>query len=151
MTRTEHHRAVFALLDASRFSEAEVNLRYEQAVNPDYWLNLNPSLSISPQFLRVTQEANPLSPDTISAQAQQLREIGYFHSGPVIDISLTRNLAQAMSTLSPREQEILSLFYFEQLTKQEIATKLRVKYSRISQIHSAAITKLRTHFEAKKT
>ena len=62
-----------------------------------------------------------------------------------------RNLAQAMSTLSPREQEILSLFYFEQLTKQEIATKLRVKYSRISQIHSAAITKLRTHFEAKKT
>lgn len=62
---------------------------------------------------------------------------------------IRQNLAQAMSTLPPRERRILFLYYFEQLTMQEIAANLGVKNSRISQIHSAAITKLRAHLKAK--
>jgi RNA polymerase sigma factor FliA len=60
-----------------------------------------------------------------------------------------QHLAQAMSYLSPRERRILSLYYFEQFTMQEIASILAVKNSRISQIHSAAIAKLRTHLQSK--
>jgi RNA polymerase sigma factor for flagellar operon FliA len=58
-------------------------------------------------------------------------------------------LAQAISNLSPREKQILSLYYFEQLTMQEIASILDVNSSRISQIHSAALAKLRAHLEAR--
>lgn len=62
---------------------------------------------------------------------------------------MRQHLAQAMACLSQREKRILSLYYFEQLTMQEIATVLDLKNSRISQIHSAAIEKLRAHLEAK--
>jgi RNA polymerase sigma factor for flagellar operon FliA len=64
---------------------------------------------------------------------------------------MRQHLAQAMSNLSQREKQILSLHYFEQLTMQEIASILDVKNSRISQIHSAALAKLRAHLEAKET
>jgi len=58
-------------------------------------------------------------------------------------------LAQAMSNLSPEENQILSMYYFEQLTMQKIASTLSMKHSRISQIHSAALAKLRVCLEAK--
>jgi RNA polymerase sigma factor for flagellar operon FliA len=62
---------------------------------------------------------------------------------------MRRHLVQAMSNLSPRENRILSLYYFEQLQMQEIASILDVTPSRISQICSAALAKLRTHLEGK--
>lgn len=64
---------------------------------------------------------------------------------------IRRDLVQAMSTLPPREQQILTLYYIEQLTMQEIASVLGVKNSRVSQIHSAAIAKLRAHLRAKES
>jgi len=63
---------------------------------------------------------------------------------------MRQHLAQAMFKLSQREKQILSLYYFEQLTMREIASILDLKNSRVSQIHSAALAKLRTHLEAKK-
>jgi RNA polymerase sigma factor for flagellar operon FliA len=80
-------------------------------------------------------ESAPAKPDE-SPLAQCLRS------------EMKRNLAQGMSTLTPKEQEVLSLYYFEQLTMQKIASVLGVKNSRISQIHSAAIVKLRAHLQA---
>jgi len=62
---------------------------------------------------------------------------------------MRQHLAQAMSNLSQIEKKVLSLYYFEQLTMQEIASILDVRNSRISQIHSAALAKMRTHLEAK--
>jgi RNA polymerase sigma factor FliA len=59
-----------------------------------------------------------------------------------------QHLAQAISNLPEREKRILSLYYFEQLTMQEIASILCVRKSRISQIHSAALAKLRRHLGA---
>jgi RNA polymerase sigma factor for flagellar operon FliA len=60
---------------------------------------------------------------------------------------MKQQLTQAMSLLSTREKEVLSLHYFEQLTMQEIASMLDLGSSRISQIHSAALAKLRVHLE----
>ena len=62
---------------------------------------------------------------------------------------MREHLTQAMSNLSPREKQLLSLYYVEQRTMQEIASILNLKRSRISQIHSAALAKLRTCLEAK--
>lgn len=53
-------------------------------------------------------------------------------------------LAQAISELPEREQQVLSLYYFEELTMKEVGAVLRVGESRISQIHSMAMLHLRT-------
>ncbi len=53
-------------------------------------------------------------------------------------------LAQAIGTLSEKEQMVISLYYREELTMREIAAVMDLAESRVSQIHSLAITKLRT-------
>jgi RNA polymerase sigma factor for flagellar operon FliA len=62
---------------------------------------------------------------------------------------MRQHLSEAISNLSQRERQVVSLYYFEQLKMQEIAPILGVKSARISQIHSAALAKLRAHLEAK--
>lgn len=52
-------------------------------------------------------------------------------------------LANAVSELPEREQMILSLYYREELTMKEIAEVLGIAVSRVSQLHAAAIVKLR--------
>jgi len=53
------------------------------------------------------------------------------------------HLSEAISTLSEREQLILSLYYREELTMKEIAAVVGVALSRVSQIRVAALAKLR--------
>jgi len=53
------------------------------------------------------------------------------------------HLAEAIAKLSEREQLILSLYYREELTMKEIAGVMQVVESRVSQIHSMALAKLR--------
>jgi RNA polymerase sigma factor for flagellar operon FliA len=53
------------------------------------------------------------------------------------------HLAEAVSQMSEREQLILSLYYQEELTMKEIAQVVGIVVSRVSQIHAAAMVKLR--------
>jgi RNA polymerase sigma factor for flagellar operon FliA len=53
-------------------------------------------------------------------------------------------LTQAVKTLSEKEQMVISLYYREELTMREVAAVMDLAESRVSQIHSLAITKLRT-------
>jgi RNA polymerase sigma factor FliA len=52
-------------------------------------------------------------------------------------------LAAAIDKLPSREKLLLSLFYYEELTKKEIAELMKVSAARISQLHSRAIERLR--------
>lgn len=56
-------------------------------------------------------------------------------------------LAKAISELSEREQLILSLYYVEELTMKEVSEVVDLAVSRVSQIHSAALAKLRMMLE----
>jgi RNA polymerase sigma factor for flagellar operon FliA len=56
---------------------------------------------------------------------------------------LKRVIAQTLSHLSRKEQLVVSLYYYEELTLKEIANVLNLTESRISQIHTGAIVKLR--------
>ncbi|MBX6377349.1 MAG: FliA/WhiG family RNA polymerase sigma factor [Clostridia bacterium] len=58
---------------------------------------------------------------------------------------LRRALAEAIDRLPARERLIVSLYYFEGLTAKEIAGILRLSISRISQLHSRALARLRGH------
>ncbi len=60
---------------------------------------------------------------------------------------LERLLAQAIEKMPPVERTVLSLYYQEELTLREIAEVMRLHLSRISQLKSQAILRLRTFLE----
>jgi RNA polymerase sigma factor for flagellar operon FliA len=53
-------------------------------------------------------------------------------------------LAKAIAQLPAREQQVLALYYQEELTMKETGEVLGVGESRVSQIHSLAVARLRT-------
>lgn len=57
--------------------------------------------------------------------------------------SLQRSLAQAIATLPEREQQVLALYYVEELNLKEIGQILGVTESRVCQIRSKAACRLR--------
>ena len=65
-----------------------------------------------------------------------------FHNTYIAEIRT--HLAEAITFLSEKEQLVLSLYYHEELTMKEIGAALGYTESRISQIHSKAVLKLRT-------
>ncbi len=56
-------------------------------------------------------------------------------------------LTDAVARLSEREQLILSLYYREELTMREVAKVVSLAVSRVAQIHSAALAKLKAILE----
>ncbi|HOT30510.1 MAG TPA: RNA polymerase sigma factor WhiG, partial [Candidatus Ozemobacteraceae bacterium] len=54
-----------------------------------------------------------------------------------------RILADAISKLSERERMVITLYYYEDLTSKEIGKILGVSDSRVSQLHTKAILRLR--------
>lgn len=52
-------------------------------------------------------------------------------------------LARALDRLSEKERLVVTLFYYEEFTQKEIAGILELSEGRISQLHSAALIKLR--------
>lgn len=56
-------------------------------------------------------------------------------------------LAQAIGELPPKERQILSLYYFDELTMKETGQVVGVSESRVCQIHSAAIIRLRARMK----
>lgn len=59
-------------------------------------------------------------------------------------------LAKVIETLNEKEQLVLQLFYKEELTLTEIGQVMGLSTSRISQIHSKAIYKLRNTMQDQK-
>jgi RNA polymerase sigma factor FliA len=56
-------------------------------------------------------------------------------------------LAGAISNLPEKEQKVLALYYYEELTMKDIGAVLGVGESRVSQIHSLALVRLRGRLE----
>jgi RNA polymerase sigma factor FliA len=52
-------------------------------------------------------------------------------------------LAEAISELPKKEQRVLALYYYEELTMKEVGAALGIGESRVSQIHSLAMVRLR--------
>ena len=57
---------------------------------------------------------------------------------------MKQRLIDAIEELPEKERMVLTLYYYEELTMKEIGLTLGVVESRISQIHSAAVVRLRT-------
>ena len=61
----------------------------------------------------------------------------------LVDEDNRRQLADAVAQLSERDRTIVSLYYFESLTLAEIGKVLGVTESRVSQLHTRAVLRLR--------
>jgi RNA polymerase sigma factor for flagellar operon FliA len=56
-------------------------------------------------------------------------------------------LARAVAELPQKEQQVLALYYSEELTMREVGVVLGIGESRVSQIHSLAVVRLRARLE----
>jgi len=57
---------------------------------------------------------------------------------------LKKRLVKAIENLPERDRTLISLYYYEELTLKEISGVLGVSTSRVSQLHAAAVFKLRS-------
>jgi RNA polymerase sigma factor for flagellar operon FliA len=67
------------------------------------------------------------------------------------DVQFERNevrdrVRQAIATLPPREQRVISMYYYGEITMKDIGTALGVNESRVSQLHARALKRLREAF-----
>ncbi len=60
---------------------------------------------------------------------------------------IQRILAEAIEKLPEKEKLIVSLYYYDQLTMKEIGHVLNISESRVSQIHSKAMLRLRARLD----
>ena len=56
---------------------------------------------------------------------------------------LTQVLGEALQLLTEKEQKVITLYYYEELTLKEISNILEVSESRISQLHTRALQKMK--------
>lgn len=57
---------------------------------------------------------------------------------------LTKILGEALDLLTDKEKKVITLYYYEELTLKEISNILEVSESRISQLHTRALQKMKT-------
>ena len=56
---------------------------------------------------------------------------------------LKKVLRESMDLLTEKEQKVILLYYYEDLTLKEISNILEVSESRVSQLHTKALAKMR--------
>lgn len=52
-------------------------------------------------------------------------------------------LADTIDTLSEKEKNVISLYYYDELTYKEIGRLLNISESRVSQLHTKAIIRMK--------
>jgi RNA polymerase sigma factor for flagellar operon FliA len=57
---------------------------------------------------------------------------------------LTKVLGEALDLLTEKERKVITLYYYEELTLKEISSILEVSESRVSQLHTRALQKMKT-------
>ncbi|CUX49437.1 sigma-70 family RNA polymerase sigma factor [Clostridium sp. C105KSO13] len=64
-----------------------------------------------------------------------------------LDQEFKNTLAKGIRSLKEKEQTVISLYYIEELNMKQIASIINVSEPRVSQIHAAAVLKLRKYIE----
>jgi RNA polymerase sigma factor FliA len=76
---------------------------------------------------------------------EDANEVGYEER--ILQQKLRRNIIDAIGQLPERERLVVSLYYYEELNLKEIGMILDVSESRVCQMHSSALLKLRNLLE----
>lgn len=96
-------------------------------------VNLSSMISLE-EFLEQNYEIGV----TTAPESRDEKPEGYIEMAELREI-----LADAISKLPEKEKMVITLYYFEDLTLKEISAIMKVSESRISQLHTKAILRLR--------
>jgi RNA polymerase sigma factor FliA len=99
-------------------------------------VNVTVLLSLDDTFPNQNGEGSPLSEMASDSQAPSSQD-------RLEELELRDLLVQNLKHLPDQERLVLALYYYEELTFKEIGNILRLTESRVSQIHSKAILKLK--------
>jgi len=139
----------------------EVSAAYDELSNV---LMREPSSKEMSEYLNISEEelhrhymeisrSNVLSFEALLENALQTEilspdeEDGSLPEQTMFRQELEKELAKAIDSLSERERLVISLYYYENLKLAEISTVLGVSESRVCQIHSKAIEKMKKTLE----
>lgn len=89
------------------------------------------------EFLEQGSEVSNEAMKTKSAQFDSPEEV-------VAKTELKQMLVQSLEILTEKERRVIELYYYEDLTLKEISSILEVSESRISQLHTRALQKMKT-------
>jgi RNA polymerase sigma factor for flagellar operon FliA len=142
---------------SSALEKACVNLEQRLGRDPteeELALEMNMEMD---EFHKVLDEIKGISflPENIHDVVRENRESQMLASGSeeLFDSAyrkeIRKHLAEAITGLAEKEQLVLSLYYYDELTMKEIGATLGYTESRISQIHTKAMLKLRTRLAKK--
>jgi RNA polymerase sigma factor for flagellar operon FliA len=73
----------------------------------------------------------------VSSQFEQPEKVMEKHE-------LKEMLMEALELLTEKEKKVILLYYYEELTLKEISNILEVSESRVSQLHTKALSKMKT-------
>ncbi len=105
-------------------------------------VNMSQMISLE-DYLEQNHETgfDPLSMDKDINQPEQRMEI----------VELKETLSEAIEKLPEKERIVVTLYYYEELTLKEISAIMKVSESRISQLHTKAIMRMRGKLERQKS
>ena len=119
------------------------------ATNEELCKELDMSIEELEGLQNQTQIANLVSLDEYLEQGSEVRvEAGnkqrFEQPEQVIERQeLKRILAEAIDSLKENERKVIALYYFEELTLKEISKILDVSESRVSQLHTKSLKKMK--------
>src|SRR5271168_102126 len=93
-----------------------------------------------------TQSDDGGSDDTIAVMASRPEEDPF---QVTLRAELRACLASAIEELDEKERQVLALYYLEELTMKEVGVILEIGESRVSQIHTAALIRLRSRLQGR--
>jgi RNA polymerase sigma factor for flagellar operon FliA len=82
-------------------------------------------------------------PDTVDMPASEINE----PEAQIAEEQFMASLVDSIETLPERERTVISLYYVEEMNLKEIGAVLDVSESRVSQILSSSVQKLRRHLD----
>ncbi len=142
--------------EAKEVMEAREQLKSESGREPDMD-ELAEATSLSKKRIEkihsYLDSAQWLSLDTDYEDATLYDFISSDEEGPLENLEKSQQrklLAEVIEKLDKQEKTVISLYYYEGLTQQEIAEVMELSPSRISQLHQKSIQRLRGFLSRKK-
>lgn len=131
----EKYKRLMNIIDASEEEELS-----EEIVASKLGMDLN-------SYQELLEEINPIVISSIEELFEErgfeVSDEGSFIEDRVVDEELLESLKRAITKLNDREKQILSLYYYEGLTLKQISMVLGITESRVSQLHTQIILKLK--------
>jgi len=93
-----------------------------------------------------TQSDDGGSDDNLAVTASRLEEDPF---QVTLRAEMRACLASAIEELEEKERQVLGLYYLEELTMKEVGAILEIGESRVSQIHTAALIRLRSRLQGR--